>query len=139
MILGIGTDLVDIRRIENSIRRYGEAFLDRVFTPLERARCDARKDKSAAYAKRFAAKEAFVKALGTGIRDGIAWCDMEVANLASGKPVLSVTGESLRHLQARVPQGWEAQIDLSLSDDAPYAQAFCIISAVQTAVTSSAI
>lgn len=122
MILGIGTDIVDIRRIEKLIQQHGARFLQRVFTPVEREKCEGRKDSASAYAKRFAAKEAFVKALGTGLSDGISWQDMGVENDAAGKPVMWVSDA----MRKRVGQA--ARIDVSLSDDYPYAQAFVVIS-----------
>jgi holo-[acyl-carrier protein] synthase len=134
MIIGIGSDLIDIRRVAKVIERHGERFLDRVFTDAERARA-ARRDKNermvvATYAKRFAAKEACSKALGTGIRHGVWWRDMGVVNLPGGRPTMRLTGGALARLEALTPDGHEAQIDLSITDDWPLAQAFVIISAV---------
>ena len=131
MIIGIGTDLVDIRRIERSIERFGKAFCDRIYTPAEQAVCDSRqgKKKISAYAMRFAAKEACSKALGTGLRQGVFWRDMENANLPTGKPVMSLTGGALKRLQNLVPDGFKPQIDVSLTDEYPYAMAIVIISA----------
>jgi holo-[acyl-carrier protein] synthase len=130
MILGIGSDLIDIRRVEKSIERYGERFLDRVFTPVERAKSDRRAQRGASYAKRFAAKEACAKALGTGLRDGVFWRDMGVVNLPGGKPGLQLTGGALRRLEQLTPEGHMAQIDLTITDDFPLAQAIVVISAV---------
>jgi len=130
MIIGIGNDLVDIRRIEKAIERYGERFLDRIFTEAERQRSDPRASRAASYAKRFAAKEACSKALGTGLSKGVAWRDMGVTNLPSGKPTMALTGGAARHLARLTPEGYEARIDLTISDDFPMAQAVVIISAV---------
>ncbi|QCI68100.1 holo-ACP synthase [Phreatobacter stygius] len=130
MILGIGSDLIDIRRIEKSLERHGERFTHRLFTDLERARAEGRMHRAATYAKRFAAKEACSKALGTGIRRGVFWRDMGVANLASGKPTMVLTNGALDRLKAMTPAGYRAQIDLTITDDYPMAQAVVIISAV---------
>jgi len=129
MILGIGNDIIDIRRIEESIARWGDRFLDRVFTDVERAKSDRRANRAASYAKRFAAKEACSKALGTGLRAGVFWRDMGVVNLPSGKPTLRLTGGALLRLQAITPPDRIAQIDLTITDDFPQAQAIVIISA----------
>jgi len=130
MILGIGSDLIDIRRVEKSIERYGERFLERIFTPVERAKSDRRAQRGASYAKRFAAKEACAKALGTGLSNGVYWRDMGVINLPSGKPGLLLTGGALRRLEELTPRGHMAQIDLTITDDFPLAQAIVVISAV---------
>jgi holo-[acyl-carrier protein] synthase len=130
MILGIGSDLIDIRRVEKSIERYGERFLERIFTPAERARSDRRAQRGASYAKRFAAKEACAKALGTGLSSGVYWRDMGVINLSSGKPSLQLTGGALRRLEELTPEGHMAQIDLTITDDFPLAQAIVVISAI---------
>ncbi len=130
MIIGIGSDLIDIRRVERSIERFGARFLDRIFTRTERARSERRAQRSASYAKRFAAKEACAKALGTGLRRGVFWRDMGVVNLPSGKPSLRLTGGALARLTELTPPGHFAQIDLSITDDFPLAQAIVIISAV---------
>jgi holo-[acyl-carrier protein] synthase len=130
MILGIGSDLVDIGRIEKVIARHGERFLARIFTPTERARAERRTNRAATYAKRFAAKEACAKALGTGLRGGVFWRDMGVVNLPSGQPTLKLSGGALARLHAITPQGYEARIDLTLTDEGPLAQAFVVISAV---------
>jgi len=129
MIIGLGSDLIDIRRIEQTIERHGDRFLDRIFTPVERAKSDRRAQRSASYAKRFAAKEACAKALGTGLRKGVFWRDMGVVNLPGGKPTLRLTGGALLRLQQITPNGHEAVIDLSITDDFPLAQAVVIISA----------
>jgi len=129
MILGIGNDIIDIRRVEKSIARWGNRFLDRVFTDVERAKSDRRTLRAASYAKRFAAKEACAKALGTGLNAGVFWRDMGVVNLPSGKPTLRLTGGALKRLQAITPPGMVAQIDLTITDDFPQAQAIVVISA----------
>ena len=129
MIIGLGSDLIDIRRIEQSIERYGERFLDRIFTTIEREKSDKRAERAASYAKRFAAKEACSKALGTGLRRGVFWRDMGVVNLPGGKPSMRLTGGALQRLHAITPEGMEPVIDLSITDDFPLAQAIVIISA----------
>ena len=131
MILGIGNDLIDIRRIEATLERFGDRFIDRVFTDIEREKSDGRAARAASYAKRFAAKEACAKALGTGLRHGVYWRDMGVVNLASGRPTIALTGGAARHLSRLTPAGCEPRIDLTLTDDFPLAEAFVIISAVQ--------
>jgi holo-[acyl-carrier protein] synthase len=131
MILGIGSDLVDIGRIEQVIERHGERFLARIFTAAERARAERRAYRAATYAKRFAAKEACAKALGTGMRNGVFWRDMGVVNLPSGRPTLKLSGGALARLQAITPKGYEAHIDLTITDEGPMAQAFVVISAVR--------
>jgi holo-[acyl-carrier protein] synthase len=130
MILGIGSDIIDIRRIERTLDRFGERFVERVFTETERRKSDGRPNRAASYAKRFAAKEACSKALGTGFRAGVFWRDMGVVNLSSGKPTMRLTGGALERLAAITPSGMQAQIDLSLTDDEPQAQAIVIISAL---------
>jgi len=130
MILGLGSDLCDIRRIEKTLETYGERFLGRVFTDIERAKSERRAARSASYAKRFAAKEACAKALGTGLNRGVYWRDMGVVNLPGGKPTLALTGGALARLKAITPPGYRAQIDLSITDDFPMAQAIVIISAI---------
>jgi holo-[acyl-carrier protein] synthase len=132
MILGIGNDIIDIRRIEESIARWGDRFLLRVFTDIERAKSDRRANRAASYAKRFAAKEACSKALGTGLSQGVFWRDMGVVNLPSGKPTFKLTGGALKRLQAITPPGTTPQIDLTITDDFPQAQAIVIISAYPT-------
>jgi holo-[acyl-carrier protein] synthase len=129
MILGLGNDVIDIRRVERTIERYGERFLSRVFTDIERRKSDGRALRAASYAKRFAAKEACAKALGTGFRHGVFWRDMGVVNLPSGRPTLSLTGGAARALAELTPEGHEVRIDLTITDDFPMAQAIVIISA----------
>jgi holo-[acyl-carrier protein] synthase len=129
MILGIGSDLCDIRRIEKSIERFGDRFTHRIFTEGERARSDRRAARVPSYARRFAAKEACSKALGTGLRQGVFWRDMEVVNLASGRPTMRLSGGALERLKAMTPEGHEAVIHVSLTDDPPMAQAFVVIEA----------
>ena len=130
MILGIGNDLIDIRRIEKTIARFGDRFLDRVFTGDERRRSDRRANRAASYAKRYAAKEACSKALGTGFRRGVFWRDIGVVNLPGGRPSLVLTGGALAQLQAITPAGMAARIDVTLTDEPPIAQALVIITAV---------
>ncbi len=129
MIIGLGNDIIDIRRIEKTIEKHGQRFLDRVFTVVEQERSNQRHQTVASYAKRFAAKEACAKALGTGIGQGVSWTDMGVINLPTGKPTLLLTGGAARVLEELVPNDHQAQIDLSITDDFPMAQAFVIISA----------
>jgi holo-[acyl-carrier protein] synthase len=130
MILGIGNDIIDARRVGKVIDRHGERFLSRIFTETERAKAERRKNRVETYAKRFAAKEACSKALGTGIRSGVWWRDMGVVNLPSGRPTMELTGGALKRLEAMTPPGHSAQIDLTITDDGPMAQAIVIISAV---------
>lgn len=130
MILGLGNDIIDIRRIEQSIARFGDRFLNRVFTEAERARSDRRPNRAASYAKRFAAKEACAKALGTGLRRGVFWRDMGVVNLRSGRPTLLLSGGAAAQLGRITPPGLAVRIDVTLTDDFPLAQAIVIISAV---------
>jgi holo-[acyl-carrier protein] synthase len=130
MILGIGSDLIDIARIARVIDRYGERFLDRIFTETERRKSDHRANRAASYAKRYAAKEACSKALGTGFRAGVFWRDLGVVNLPSGRPSMVLTGGALERLQAMLPAGMAARIDLTITDEPPLAQALVIISAV---------
>jgi holo-[acyl-carrier protein] synthase len=130
MILGLGSDLIDIRRIEETLARHGERFIARLFTDIERAKSEGRNQRAASYAKRFAAKEACAKALGTGLNRGVYWRDMGVVNLAGGKPTMALTGGALKRLEAMTPPGYKAQIDLSITDDFPLAQAIVIISAI---------
>lgn len=136
MILGIGSDLCDIRRIERSIERFGDRFTHRVYTEGERARSDRRAARAPSYARRFAAKEACSKALGTGLSQGVFWRDMEVVNLPSGRPTMRLTGGALDHLRKMTPDGYEAVIHVSLTDDPPMAQAFVIIEALPAAVAA---
>ena len=132
MILGLGSDLIDIRRIEKTLDRFGDRFLERIFTPDERRRADKRagtpKGRAATYAKRFAAKEACSKALGTGFRRGVFWRDLGVANLPSGQPTMRLAGGAAKQLTRMVPAGMKARIDLTMTDDYPWAQAMVIIS-----------
>jgi holo-[acyl-carrier protein] synthase len=130
MILGLGSDLIDIRRIEKTLERHGERFLGRLYTETERRKSDGRMQRAASYAKRFAAKEACAKALGTGLRRGVFWRDMGVINLPGGKPSMKLTGGALKRLQELTPPGHQAVIDLSITDDFPLAQAIVIISAI---------
>jgi len=130
VILGIGSDLIDIRRIEQSLARFGERFTSRIFTDLERARCERRRTRAESYARRFAAKEACAKALGTGFRKGVFWRDMGVVNLPSGRPTMRLTGGALRRLSELTPPGMAARIDVTLTDEPPLAEAVVIISAV---------
>jgi holo-[acyl-carrier protein] synthase len=129
VIVGIGSDLSDIRRIQASLDRFGQRFTDRVFTEVERARSERKGDRAASYAKRFAAKEACSKALGTGMRRGVFWRDMGVVNLPSGQPTMKLTGGAAERLAALMPEGMEPFIHVSLTDDHPYAQAFVVIEA----------
>ena len=133
MIIGIGSDLIDIRRIERVIARHGERFLTRVFTEVERAKAERRATAAATYATRFAAKEACAKALGTGMRAGVFWRDMGVVNLSSGRPTMRLSGGALRRLQAITPADCEPRVDVSITDEWPLAQAFVVISAVPRA------
>ncbi|MFL5269036.1 MAG: holo-ACP synthase [Stellaceae bacterium] len=130
MILGVGSDLIDIRRIEQVIERYGDRFLDRIFTEAERRKCDRRANPAASYARRFAAKEACSKALGTGFRLGVFWRDLGVINLPTGKPCMRLTGGALRRLEEITPAGMTAQLDVTLTDEPPVAQAIVIITAI---------
>ncbi len=130
MIIGLGTDLIDIRRIEQTLERFGPRFINRVFTDLEQRKSERRVARAATYAKRFAAKEACAKALGTGFKNGVFWRDMGVINLPSGQPALELTGGAAKRLAEITPQGMKAQISLTLTDDFPLAQAIVIISAV---------
>ena len=129
MILGLGSDITDARRIAEVLERHGDRFLQRVYTDVERAKAERRKNRVETYAKRFAAKEACAKALGTGIRHGVWWRDMGVVNLPSGRPTMKLTGGALRRLEALTPPGHVARIDLTIADEGPMAQAFVIISA----------
>jgi holo-[acyl-carrier protein] synthase len=129
MILGIGSDLCDIRRIQRSLDRFGDRFTNRIFTDGERARSDRRAARAPSYARRFAAKEACSKALGTGMRAGVFWRDMEVVNLPSGRPTMRLTGGALMRLKEMTPDGCEAVVHVSLTDDPPLAQAFVVIEA----------
>ena len=130
MIIGIGSDLIDIRRVEKSIERFGERFTNRCFTEIERARSDRRANRGASYAKRFAAKEACSKALGTGIAQGVFWKDMGVVNLPSGKPTMVLSGAAAVILESMLPAGHRPAIHFTITDDYPLAQAFVIIEAL---------
>lgn len=132
MILGIGSDIIDIRRVEKTVARHGERFLSRVFTDAERAKAEQRGKRVETYAKRFAAKEACSKALGTGMRAGVFWRDMGVINLPSGRPTMRLTGGALARLEAMTPEGHVARIDVTITDEWPFAQAFVVISAEKT-------
>ena len=134
MILGLGSDLVDIRRMERAIARFGERFLERVFTPIERAKSDNRANRIESYAKRFAAKEACSKALGTGFRKGVFMRDMGVVNIRGGQPTMALTGGAAERLKAITPPGMRADIHVSLTDEPPLAQAIVIIEAVPFAM-----
>jgi holo-[acyl-carrier protein] synthase len=129
LIIGLGSDLADIRRIEATLERFGERFVSRIFTDVERARSEGKADRAASYAKRFAAKEACAKALGTGLRAGVFWRDMGVVNARSGAPTLSLTGGAAKRLAAITPPGFAPHIHLTLTDDHPYALAVVIIEA----------
>ena len=130
MIIGIGSDLIDIRRIEKSLERHGQRFIQRIYTEVEQARSENRRARAASYAKRFAAKEACAKALGTGLAQGVFWRDMGVVNLASGKPTMALTGGAAERLAKILPEGHRAAIHLTITDDFPLAQAFVIIEAL---------
>jgi holo-[acyl-carrier protein] synthase len=130
MILGLGSDLSDIRRIQGSLDRFGARFTHRIFTEIERTRSERKADAAASYAKRFAAKEACAKALGTGMRRGVFWRDMGVVNMRSGQPTMALTGGAAERLKEMTPAGHRAVIHLTLTDDHPYAQAFVIIEAL---------
>ena len=130
MIIGLGSDLIDIRRVEKTLDRFGDRFVQRCFTPIEQRKSDRRANRAASYAKRFAAKEACSKALGTGFRRGVFWRDLGVVNLPSGKPTLALTGGALKRLQEMLPTGMKAQIDLTITDDHPLAQAIVLITSV---------
>jgi len=130
MIIGIGSDLIDIRRVEKSLERFGERFTERCFTEIERAKSDGRKNRAASYAKRFAAKEACSKALGTGLAQGVFWKDMGVVNMPGGKPTMRLTGGALEKLKQLTPEGHEPRIHITITDDFPLAQAFVIIEAL---------
>ncbi|MEO8560336.1 MAG: holo-ACP synthase [Rhodospirillales bacterium] len=133
MIIGLGSDLIDIRRIEKTLQRFGPRFIHRVFTETEQRKSERRATRAASYARRFAAKEACSKALGTGLRKGVFWRDMGVVNMPGGKPTIALTGGALKRLQSITPPGMSAQIDLSITDDFPLAQAIVIISAAPVA------
>jgi holo-[acyl-carrier protein] synthase len=130
MIIGLGSDIVDVRRIKDVLDRHGDRFLDRCFTPIERAKADRRARRVETYAKRFAAKEACSKALGTGLANGVFWRDMGVINLPGGRPTMKLTGGALKRLQQITPEGCEARIDVTITDEGPTAQALVVISAI---------
>jgi holo-[acyl-carrier protein] synthase len=131
MIIGIGSDLIDIRRIEKTLERHGRRFVERVYTPIEQAKSDRRRERAASYAKRFAAKEACAKALGTGLSRGVFWRDMGVVNLPSGAPTMRLTNGAADRLSAITPANCLARIHLTITDDFPLAQAFVIIEAIE--------
>ena len=133
MIIGIGSDLVDVRRIERVIARHGDRFILRIFTEAERVKAERRVTRVETYAKRFAAKEACAKALGTGFRKGVFWRDLGVVNLPSGQPTMKLTGGALERLRAITPAGYDVRIDVSITDEGPMAQALVVISAVPKA------
>lgn len=133
MIIGIGSDLIDIRRVEKTLERFGERFTQRCFTELERSKSDGRRLRAASYAKRYAAKEACAKALGTGFRKGVFWRDLGVVNLPGGKPTMKLTGGALERLEELTPDGMGVQIDLTITDEPPIAQAMVIITAIPEA------
>ena len=130
MIVGLGSDLIDIRRVERTLERHGERFTRRVFTEIERTKSDRRALRAASYAKRFAAKEACAKALGTGMSRGVFWRDMGVVNLPGGKPTMQLTGGAAARLATLIPPGHQASIHVTITDDFPLAQAFVIIEAL---------
>ena len=136
-VLGLGNDMIDITRIEKSIDRWGDRFISRIFTDIEIAKSERRHNRAASYAKRFAAKEACSKALGTGFRQGVFWRDLGVVNLPSGQPTLSLTGGALKRLESMTPKGMKAQISLSLTDDHPWAQAIVLITAIPNSLSES--
>ena len=129
MIIGLGSDMIDIRRVERTIERFGERFISRVFTPIERAKAERRRTRIETYAKRFAAKEACAKALGTGLRRGVFWRDMGVVNLPGGRPTMQLTGGALKRLAEITPPGHSPRIDVSITDEYPIAQVTVLISA----------
>lgn len=133
MIIGVGSDIANIARIEKTLSHFGERFVRRIFTPVEQAKAEKRQTPAATYAKRFAAKEACAKALATGMNRGVFFKDMGVVNLPSGAPTLELTGNALKRLQEMTPEGMTAKIHLSLSDDHPWAQAFVVIEAIKPA------
>lgn len=135
MIIGLGSDLIDIRRIEQTLEKFGDRFVQRLFTEVEQRKSEGRKNRAASYAKRFAAKEACSKALGTGFKKSVYWRDLGVVNLRSGKPTMALTGGAAERLKEITPKGMQAQIDLTITDDFPLAQAIVIISAVPLGTT----
>lgn len=137
MIIGIGSDLIDIRRVEKTLERFGSRFIDRIFTDIEKAKSERRRQRAASYAKRFAAKEACSKALGTGLSRGVFWRDMGVVNLPGGKPSMHLTNGAAARLERLTPAGMIAQIDITITDDYPLAQAFVVISAIPREMASA--
>lgn len=133
MIIGIGNDLVDIRRVQDILKRHGKRFIDRCYTQSEREQAAKKTDQAAFYAKRFAVKEALLKALGTGFANGISWQDMSVSNDEKGKPLAHFSGQAANHLSHLMPLGHVPQVHVSISDDFPYAQAFVVIEALERA------
>lgn len=138
MIIGLGSDICDVRRIKTVLDRHGERFLARIFTPVERAKAEHRANRAETYAKRFAAKEACAKALGTGFRRGVFWRDMGVVNLPSGAPTMHLSGGALARLEAITPKGCDVQISVSLTDEGPTAQAIVIITAIPRSTMTAA-
>ncbi len=132
MIVGIGSDLADIRRIERTLDRFGDRFVRRVFTEVEQALSERRRHRAASYARRWAAKEACSKALGTGLRMGVAWREMGVVNLPSGQPTMAITGGAALRLAGLIPRGLAPRVHVTMTDDPPYAQAFVVIEALPT-------
>jgi holo-[acyl-carrier protein] synthase len=130
MIIGLGSDLIDIRRVERSLERFGQRFIQRIFTDIEQAKSERRRERAASYAKRFAAKEACAKALGTGMSHGVFWRDMGVVNLPGGKPTMKLENGAAKRLADLLPSGYEARIHLTITDDFPLAQAFVVIEAL---------
>lgn len=130
MIIGIGNDIIDIRRVAGTLDKYGQRFVTRIFTEAEIGKSEGRRERAASYAKRFAAKEACAKALGTGMASGVFWRDMGVVNLASGKPTMALTGGAADHLARLLPPGYRAEIHVTITDDFPLAQALVVIEAV---------
>ncbi|MGM0585413.1 MAG: holo-ACP synthase [Pseudomonadota bacterium] len=130
MIVGLGSDIADIRRIEKTLARFGDRFVNRVFTETEQTKSERRRERAASYARRWAAKEACSKALGTGLRMGVAWREMGVVNIRSGQPTMALTGGARERFLALIPEGWEGRIHVTMTDDPPYAQAFVVVEAV---------
>lgn len=134
MIIGLGNDIIDIRRIDQTLEKFGDRFVQRLFTEVEQKKSERRRNRSESYAKRFAAKEATAKALGTGFRKSVYWRDLGVVNLPSGKPTMKLTGGALKRLESITPEGMQPQISLTITDDYPMAQAIVIIMAVPEGV-----
>jgi len=132
MIIGIGNDIIRISRIQSVMNKFGDKFLERVFTPYEREKCEKRRNQAACFAKRYAAKEAVSKAIGTGFRKGVYWRDIGVVNESSGKPRIILSGGALSYLETLIPLGFVSQIELTITDEPPFAQAFVIISALSS-------